>query len=248
MIEVRGLRKQYGRVIALDGVDARFEAGSICGIVGPNSAGKTTLLKILLGLVRPDSGTVTMADVRLDGDIARRTRVGYMRQTPTFPGNLSAAELLRMLQGLRPGAAADESLIEELRLESQLAKPLRALSGGTLQKVNAAIAFLFDPAVLILDEPTAGLDPYASRVLKQRVRRARDAGRTILLTSHVIAELHDLADRLLVLVEGQVRFTGSTAELTATTGGSTMEDALARLLDPAAEATLTAPAVGAVRR
>jgi Cu-processing system ATP-binding protein len=229
MIEVRGLHKRFGAVTALDGVDVSFPDGTVSGIVGPNSAGKTTLLKSILGLVRPDGGIITMDGRPLNP--AARSRIGFMRQTPSYPDNLTPAELFRMLQRLRPGVTADESLVREMRLEPDLRKPMRTLSGGTRQKVNAVIAFMFDPAVLILDEPTAGLDPVASRVLKRRVRRARDEGRAVLLTSHVLSELQDLADRLLVVVEGKVRFSGSAAELAVVTGADSFEDTMARLLE-----------------
>jgi Cu-processing system ATP-binding protein len=233
MIEVHGLHKSWGAVTALAGIDAVFPAGSVTGIIGPNSAGKTTLLKCVLGLVRPSAGTILLAGRKVTPSRSDHGMIGYMRQTPSLPANLTADELFRMLRTLRPDDAADESLIDELRLRPELNKPLRTLSGGTRQKVNAVMAFMFDPRVLILDEPTAGLDPVASRVVKQRVRRARDDGRTVLLTSHVISEQRDLADRLLLLMDGRVRFHGTSAELGATTDGDELEDSIVELLETA---------------
>jgi Cu-processing system ATP-binding protein len=234
MITVQGLRKRYGRVIALDGVDIAFTPGIVTAIVGPNAAGKTTLLKAILGLVRLDAGSVRVAGARAGPGPAYRSRIGYMRQLPVFPPHLTGAELLRMLRRLRPTSAVDETLIDALRLRPELDKPLGTVSGGTRQKVNAVSAFLFRPDALILDEPTAGLDPVASRAFKAGVRNARDAGCTVLLTSHVVSELQDLADALVLIVDGRVRFAGTRAELAGVTGTGLVEDGLALLLEGAA--------------
>jgi Cu-processing system ATP-binding protein len=231
MITVRQLCKRYGATKALDGVDVDFAAGSITAIVGPNSAGKTTLLKSILGLVRPDSGTIRIGGQVVGRGPGYRAGIGYMQQLPYFPPHLSAAQLLLMLRELRPGSTADEKLIDRLRLRPELDKPLGSVSGGTRQKVNAATAFLFRPDVLILDEPTAGMDPVASRAFKDEVRLARDRGATVLLTSHVVSELQALADAVVLIVEGRTRFAGTSAELAVATGMHDIEDGLAELLE-----------------
>jgi Cu-processing system ATP-binding protein len=233
VIAIDGLHKRYGKVVALDGVSTVIRPGAVTAIVGPNAAGKTTLLKIILGLVRPDAGCVSIGGKRTGSGPGYRSRIGYMRQLPDFPPHLTGAELLAMLRRLRPPAAIDESLVETLRLRPELDKPLGTVSGGTRQKVNAASAFLFRPDVLILDEPTAGMDPVASRAFKAAVRSARDRGCTVLLTSHVVSELQDLADSLVLIVDGRVRFAGSRTELSAATHTDVVEDALALLLEGA---------------
>jgi Cu-processing system ATP-binding protein len=230
-VRFAGLRKRYGPLEVLRGVDARFEPGRVSAILGPNGAGKTTLLKCLLGLVRPDEGHVEVGDARVNGEAAYRRDIGYMPQLPRFPGNLSGHDLVALLADLRGfDGVPDEELIERLGLSDELAKPFRNLSGGTRQKVNAALAFRFRAPVLVLDEPTAGLDPVASRTLKEKVRRERDLGRTVLLTSHDLGQVEALADDILFLLDGRVRYRGSLESLLSATGHADLEGAVAELL------------------
>jgi Cu-processing system ATP-binding protein len=243
MLEIRNLTKRFGRLDVLRGVDIAVRPGRVTAVLGPNGAGKTTLIKSVLGLTRPDGGQVLLGGTPVVGPGARgdayRARIGYMAQIARYPENLSAAELIAMLVELRRTAGADvardESLVESFALASHLDKPMRALSGGTRQKVNAVLAFLFRPELLILDEPTAGLDPVASSVLKDRILAARDAGRTFVLTSHVMSELQELADDVAFLAEGRVRFAGPVAELLHATRQPTLERAIAHLLRPGLE-------------
>jgi Cu-processing system ATP-binding protein len=231
MIELRGVRKRYGALQVLDGVDMIFAPGRVTAVVGPNSAGKTTLIKSILGLTRVDSGTITIAGEPIDEDGRYRARVGYMPQIANFPENLSAADLFAMMRDLRGAEAPrDETLLERLALREHLRKPLRILSGGTRQKVNAALAFLFAPEILFLDEPTAGLDPVASGVIKARVVAERARGRTVVLTSHVMSELEELADDVAFLVDGRIRFTGSIHDLKKRTRQLSLERAIAHVL------------------
>jgi Cu-processing system ATP-binding protein len=154
-----------------------------------------------------------------------------MPQIARFPENLTGAELLAMLRTLRgDGQTANDELVARFRLENELTKPLRTLSGGTRQKVNAVMAFLFEPKLLILDEPTAGLDPIASGVLKDAVLSARRTGRTFILTSHILSEIEEMADDIVFLLEGRVRFAGSVHELSAQTGQHRLERAIAQLM------------------
>ena len=188
MIAITGLDKRYGTHHVLRGIDLAISRGRITAVVGPNGAGKTTLIKALLGLVRADTGRIHVDGALVGEDCAYRSRIGYMPQIARYPHNLSARELLAMLKDLRsadrPGQSLqlNEELIDRLGLGGQLDKPLRTLSGGTRQKVNAVMAFLCAPDLLILDEPTAGLDPTSSGVLKDKILADRDAGRTFILT------------------------------------------------------------------
>lgn len=229
-VEVRGLRKRFGRLQVLDGVDADLPAGRVTAIVGPNAAGKSTLIKCLLGLVRPDEGTIHVLGARVNGDPGYRRGVGYMPQGAPFPENLTGNEILALVRGLRPKETADDDLLHRFGLARELDKPIRALSGGTRQKLNAVVAFLFQPSLIVLDEPTAGLDPLASGILKERVREAVQAGRSALLTSHVMAEVEELADEVLFLVEGRIQFQGSMEQLRQATGEDRLERAVARLM------------------
>ena len=236
MIEARDLRKRYGRLDVLRGLDLVVRPGRVTAIVGPNSAGKTTFIKSVLGLVRPDAGTILFDGQPIDAEGRYRARIGYMPQIARFPENLTGAELVAMLGDLRRDAAGavarprDEELLERLGLAPHMGKPLRALSGGTRQKLNAVLAFLFTPDLLVLDEPTSGLDPVASAALKDKVREARDAGRTVVVTSHVLSELEELAEDVAFLVEGQLAFSGSAAELASATGEPRLERAIAKMM------------------
>ena len=230
-IRMEGIRKRYGRRPVLNDVDVCFRPGRVTALLGPNGAGKTTLLKLLLGLVRPDEGDIRVGEQAVADDPAYRSEIGYMPQLPRFPENLTGRELASMLDDVRgfPGQP-DERLIRAFQLEPELDKPFRSLSGGNRQKLNAALAFRYEASVLILDEPTAGLDPLAARVLKERVRSERDAGRTVVMTSHDLGQLEALADDVVFLLDGEVRFEGEFDELYDRTGEGDLEGALAQLL------------------
>ena len=233
MIRISGLAKRFGRVDVLSGVDLRIARGHVVGLVGPNGAGKTTLIKTLLGLTHADRGTIRVDDavIGANDDVSYRGQIGYMPQIARFPENLSAAELFAMLRDLR-GAPTDldEELVTKLGLESQLDKPLRVLSGGTRQKVNACLAFLFRPTLLILDEPTAGLDPLSSAILKDKILAARGEGTTVVITSHIMSELEELCDDVAFLLDGVVRYMGPVRDLTSATHQVNLERAIAALM------------------
>jgi Cu-processing system ATP-binding protein len=231
VITISGLRKSFGQLDVLQGANAVFQKGRVTALVGPNAAGKTTLIKTILGLTKPDSGSISVDGKIVNGDVSYRRRVGYMPQIARFPGNLTGKELLSMLAKLRPDVVVpDRTLIESLELEADLGKQVRTLSGGTRQKLNAVAAFLFSPDVLILDEPTAGLDPRASSTLKDRILSDRAKGRTFIVTSHVMAELEEVADDVIFLADGQVRFSGSLDNLKKTTLQVNLERAIAELM------------------
>jgi Cu-processing system ATP-binding protein len=231
MIETIGLTKRFGRLEVLRGVDVRVSRGRITGVVGPNGAGKSTLLKILLGLVHPTTGEVRIDGTVVGDDEQYRARVGYMPQMGRFPDNLTAREIFATMRELRgKDVAADEDLIDAFGLEEQLDKPLRTLSGGTRQKVNACVALLFRPSLVILDEPTAGLDPHASAILKDKLLALRSAGVTIVVASHVMSELEELCDDVVCLLDGVAHYAGSVAELRRATRQVNLERAVAALM------------------
>ena len=230
MITARGLAKKYGSVHVLRELDLTIARGRVTAIVGPNGAGKTTFIKSLLGLTRPDAGLLTFDGVAIGDDEAYRARIGYMPQIAHFPENLTGTELLALLRDLRGVESFDECLIDQLGLRDSLDKKLRVLSGGTRQKVNAVAAFLFAPELYVLDEPTSGLDPVSSGILKQRILAERVAERTIILTSHILSEIDELADDVVFLDEGQVRFAGGVSALKRETGQTTIERAIAALM------------------
>jgi len=231
MIEISKLTKRFGDHEVLRGVDLTVDRGRVMGIVGPNGAGKTTLIKTLLGLCQPTSGDILLDGRTILGQEAYRAHIGYMPQIAHFPENLTAAELFDMVRDLRgtPGVL-DASLLRGFALESQLDKPLRVLSSGTRQKVNACLALLFQPSLLVLDEPTAGLDPLSSAILKDRLLSLRGDGVTVLVASHIMSELEELCDDVAFLLDGVTRFAGPIGELTSTTRQANLERAIAALM------------------
>ena len=235
MIKIRNLRQRYGSLEVLQGIDAEIATGRVTAVVGPNAAGKTTLIKSILGLTRADSGLIEVGGVRVNGDETYRSCIGYMPQVARFPSNLSGLELLGMLRSLRPGVKnTDDELIDSFGLEPELSKKLNELSGGTKQKINAVSAFLFRPDLLILDEPTAGLDPRSSSVLKDKILAERRASRTFVITSHVMSELEELADDVIFISDGKIRFSGSVRQIKDLTHQSNLERAVAELMEDVA--------------
>lgn len=231
-VQATALTKRFGRLEVLKGLDLEIPRGRITGLVGPNAAGKSTFIKSILGLVHPDGGQLSVFGARVNGDERYRRQIGYMPQAASFPGNLTGEEVLRMVRDLRHRNDADAGeLLQRFRLGSELSKPVRTLSGGTRQKLSAVVAFLFQPDLLILDEPTAGLDPIASGVLKDLLGECRARGATVLLASHTLAELEEVADDVVFLLEGRVRFHGSIDELRTMTGCDRLERAVALLME-----------------
>lgn len=230
MIETRHLQKQYGRQRVLRDVSLTAVTGKLTVLVGHNGCGKTTLMKCLLGLVNADAGQI-LFNGRESRGAAHRMAVGYMPQSPRYPDNISGREWMRLIESVRGFAPVDATeLIEQFGLGEELAKPLAALSGGTSQKLGAVVALMYRPDFLLLDEPTAGLDPVSRIVFKDLVAAARDRGCTILLTSHVISEVDDLADNLIWMDDGRIRYSGDARDVRQITGERQLERALARLM------------------
>lgn len=232
MIAIRNLEKRFGRFVALNDVSLEIERGRATGIIGPNGSGKSTLLKTLLGLVTPSSGRITIDGSLLDGAGEYRRQIGYVPQAARFPLDLTGKEVIKIVKGLRsePPARISE-LIALFGLAAELDKRVRAMSGGTRQKLSVVLACMYDPALLIFDEPTAGLDPVANTRLKTLLQDLKAAGKTILLTTHIMSDLEEIADDVIVLLEGRVRFGGSIRELKLQTGEPRLEIAVARLLE-----------------
>ncbi len=240
IIELKKLKKNFGTLSVLKGVSLSIEAGLTVAILGPNGSGKTTIMKSLLGLVKPDSGELwfrgELLTAKAINDGAYRQNIGYMPQIARFEENMTAREMLAMVRDIRNTTASHQltKYVEELTrlfgLETQLDKPLKTLSGGTRQKVNAVLAFMFEPELLMLDEPTAGLDPIAASNLKDLILAEKKRGRTIVLTSHVMSDIEELSDIIVLLVEGTIYFQGSINELLGQTQERTIERAIARIL------------------
>lgn len=234
MIRIEKLKKSFGELPVLKGMDLLIPAGQATGIVGPNGSGKTTLIKSVLGLVKPDSGTITVNDTVLNGNWAYRRDIGYMPQVARYPENMKVIELFEFIKGLRSQPAVfEEELIERFNLKNELHKQLRVLSGGNRQKVGATLAMMFDPKILFLDEPTAGLDPQASHKFKNRISDEKQRGKTVVITSHIMSELEQIVDFVVFILEGEVKFYGSMKNLLAENKEERLEGAIARMMEEA---------------
>lgn len=195
--------RRFGDVTALDDVTLEIEAGRIVGLLGPNGAGKTTLLSLLQGLRRPTSGTVTL----LGGspvDYRTRTNLGSTPQETALPETLKVGEIIRFVGSHFENPTPVEEIATEFGLETMLGKQSGALSGGQKRRLSVALAFVGHPKLVLLDEPTTGLDVDARHVLWQAVRRQHDRGATVVVTSHYLEEIEALAERVIVMDEGRV--------------------------------------------
>ncbi len=207
-----------GRTVeALGGVSFRIEPGEVFALLGPNRAGKTTLLKILLGLCRPTAGTV----FRLGRALSERrtlSRVGYMHESQAFPRYLTAGKVLEFygsLSGMRPSVLRTRvpELLDRLGLSDRAREPIARFSKGMVQRLALAQCMLTEPDLLVLDEPLEGLDLTGRRLLQEIVEQERTAGKTVLLVSHALDEVTQVCDRLAVLVQGRLAYLGSLASL-----------------------------------
>ena len=232
MIRIEDISKSFGKLNVLDRISVTCGRGETISLIGPNSSGKTTLIKCLLGMVLPDSGKIFFDNESISGHWNYRNRIGYMPQIGRYPENMTIGEVLDMIMDLRKRkqTETDRELIKSFGLDAMLNKRMRTLSGGTRQKVSASLAFLFHPDVLILDEPTAGLDPVASEALKEKIRREKDKGRLTLITSHILSDLDDLVTRVIYLQEGRVLFHKSLSELRNDTGEEKLSRAIAAVM------------------
>ncbi len=235
MIRIEKVEKSFGKLNILKGIDVEFKAGQVVSVIGHNGSGKTTLIKCILGMVVADKGNIYVDEKNIAGDFRYRENIGYMPQIGHYPENMKIGQIFRMMKDLRKNAVSlDESLMEEYKLSELFEKPMHALSGGTTQKVSASLAFLFNPKVLILDEPTAGLDPLASEILKAKIIEAKSKGKLVIITSHIMSEVEEMADTVMYLYEGKVNFYNSVTELKKQTGEEKVGKAIAKIMKESA--------------
>lgn len=230
MITIKALKKSFGSNQVLKGVDLEVTEAGICAVLGPNGSGKTTIIKSILGMVIPDSGEISVANQNVTGQWGYRKLIGYLPQIARFPENLTVLEVIKMVKDIRGEVADEQPLIARFGLEPFLNSRLRNLSGGTRQKVNIVLCFMFDAQYIILDEPTAGLDPVALISLKALINEERDRGKMILLTTHIMDLVEELADEIVFLLEGKIFFKGSLTDMREMTGEIKLERSIAKIL------------------
>lgn len=233
MIIANNVSKSFGKLKALNNVSVTCNKGECIALIGPNGSGKTTFIKSILGMVVPDSGFITFNGKNILHDWKYRRHIGYMPQIGRYPDNMTIGQVFKMMKDIRSESKEevfDESLIRYFGLDSLLQKRMRTLSGGTRQKVSASLAFLFDPDVLILDEPTAGLDPLASEILKEKIKTEKEKGKLVLITSHILSELDDLITSVIYMQEGNLQFHKKLSELQKDTGQEKLSKAIAAVM------------------
>ncbi len=238
MIELQGLCKRYGSVVALAGVSLSVPQGCLYGLLGPNGAGKTTTLRILATLLAPDSGQVRLAGIDALADPRRvRSRLGYVAQEVAIDKILTGRELLRLQGDLYHLSRGDresrlEQLVELLGMADWIDRRCGTYSGGMRRRLDLATGLLHRPEVLVLDEPTVGLDLESRSAIWQVLRRLRQEGITVLLSSHYLEEVDALADRLAILDGGRVIAEGTPSDLKAALGGDRLTLRVREFSDP----------------
>ena len=230
MIEIKNLHKKVGKLTVLDGLDLTINKGGIFAILGPNGSGKTTLIKCLLGMVIPNKGEILYNNKSVLKKWEYRNNINYLPQIANFPANLSVKELIKMVKNLRPKESKEQELIDLFGLEPFLNKKLGNLSGGTKQKVNLVLTFMFDSDLIILDEPTTGLDPIALIHLKEIIQKEKANGKTLFITTHIMSVVEELADEIVFLLDGKIYFKGNISKLKEQTNENNLEHAIAQLI------------------
>jgi len=225
-VKTQGLRKEFalgwfrGRLLAVEGLDMEVRKGEVFGLLGPNGSGKSTAMKMILGLLRPTGGRAEVCGYRA-GTIAARRQIGFLPENPYFPNFLSGVELVRYygrLSGMggRKLELRIEELMELVRLGGEAGKrPLRTYSKGMLQRAGLAGAMVGDPEVLMLDEPTAGVDPAGSREIRDLILELKERGKTVIFSSHLLEQVEDVADRVIILHRGKKLREGRLEDLLA---------------------------------
>jgi len=235
MIQISNLYKRFGKFVALNEISLSIDRGKVMGIIGPNGSGKSTLIKSILGLVRPTSGSISIDGYEINGEADYRRRIGYMPQLARFPQDLKGSEILGMIKKLRgANPNMEKVLIDLFELQPELYKRIRALSGGNKQKLSIVISSMFDPDTYIFDEPTAGLDPVSSTRLKDFIQSLKQKNKTVILASHILSDIEELADDITLLLDGNIRFTGGVRDLKLKTGQPLLERAIVEVLEEAA--------------
>lgn len=230
MIKIDNLHKKFGKNEVLKGIDLDIPEKGIFAVLGPNGSGKTTLIKSILGMVVPDKGKIFIRGKETQQNGEYRADIDYLPQIANFPNNLGVKELIKMIKDLRGVNADYDELIRVFKLEPFLNKKLNNLSGGTKQKVNIVLTFMFNSQIVILDEPTTGLDPVALIHLKNLIKKEKEKGKTILVTSHIMSFVEEISDEIVFILEGKIYFKGNLEQLREKTGEDEFEHAIANLL------------------
>ena len=231
MIKIKNLTKKFNKFTALQNIDLECKKGHSIAFIGPNGCGKTTLIKCILGLNVVESGDILVNGNSVKNDFLYREKIGYMPQIGKYPENMTIGQTIKMIQDNRKNVEnIDTELLEAFELPKLYDKKMSTLSGGTTQKVSAVLAFMFHPEIIILDEPTAGLDPLASEILKNKIIKERNNGKLIIITSHLLSELDDMVNEIVFINDGKVLVHQSVEDLKTETQQTKISDAITNIL------------------
>ena len=231
MIKIKNLTKKFNKFTALQNIDLECKKGHSIAFIGPNGCGKTTLIKCILGLNVVESGDILVNGNSVKNDFLYREKIGYMPQIGKYPENMTIGQTIKMIQNNRKNIEnLDTELLEAFELTKLYEKKMSTLSGGTTQKVSAVLAFMFHPEIIILDEPTAGLDPLASEILKNKIIKERKNGKLIIITSHLLSELDDMVNEIVFINDGKVLVHQSVEDLKTETQQTKISDAITNIL------------------
>ena len=236
MVQIENLNKKFAGNQVLSNLDLDIPGSGIFAVLGPNGSGKTTLIKCILGMVVPSSGEIQVQGSSIKKNWKYRQEINYLPQIANFPGNLKVNELIRMIKDLRQKESREEDLIRLFDLDTFLDKKLSTLSGGTKQKVNIVLTFMFDSPLIILDEPTTGLDPGSLIKLKELLLQEKNKGKTILITTHIMQFVEEMSDEIVYLLEGNIFFKGNVEQLKAKTNQTDFEHAIAAIATQTSDA------------
>ena len=230
MIAIQNISKYFGKLTVLDDISLQCDKGEGIALIGPNGCGKTTLIKSMLGIVLPSKGNILFKGENIANAFQYRQYIGYMPQIGRYPDNMTIGQIIEMMKEIRNAGIIDDDLIHAFKLNTLFDKKMRTLSGGTTQKVSATLAFLFNPDVLILDEPTAGLDPLSADILKEKIIVEQQKGKLILITSHLLSELDDLITQLIYMQDGKIKFHKTIDALKRDTGQEKISKSISMIL------------------
>lgn len=232
MIEIRKVNKYFGSYKAVNNVTMTLSQGQLVSLIGPNGSGKTTLIKSILGLVFPEQGDILVDQRNIKSSFNYREVIGYMPQMGRFPDHVKVKQLFDLYIQFRniPVENIDYDLYNEFDISLLENKSMRELSGGMRQKVSASLAFLFNPKVLILDEPTAGLDPISAESFKRKINMEHAKGKLVIITSHILSDIEDITTHVAYMQEGSLQFFDSYEKLQETSGENKLNKAIAYLM------------------
>lgn len=231
VIDIKNIHKSFKKNHVLKGINLSINRGGIWAVLGPNASGKTTLIKTILGMVLPDEGQIYIDGENVLGKWEYKKAINYLPQIARFPDNLTVIELFKMIEELRNSIGNLQPLINRFDIKPHLKTKLSNLSGGTKQKVNLALALMYDNPIYILDEPTAGLDPLALIELKDILFHLKEKNRIVIITTHIMSLVEELADNIVYILEGEIHFNGSPSELKDTYEEKNLERSIAKMLN-----------------